>query len=253
MPEQARSSSHIGAFVFDLDGTLVETERLKALSYGRVIRTLTGTTLSNQRAINLYELVVGSTDEMVCERMIEEFDLERTLEADSEASWKTLHRLRMEDYRLHDGATERLLQHAYQHNVDLLRTQKSAGRSVAVATSSLTDEAVRVLGALGLLMFIDEIVGCDAVTKPKPDPEIYLCTMDRLGIGPDQTIIIEDSPIGTQAAVASGAAWICVTTPLSRKAIASTPSLDRQWVVDDPVKLKDVVNRRLESTGNNPQ
>ena len=253
MPEQVRSSSHIGAFVFDLDGTLVETERLKALSYGRVISTLTGTTLPDQRAIDLYELVIGSTDEMVCERMIEEFDLEHALEADPEASWKTLHRLRMEDYRLHDGATEHLLQHAYQHNVDLLRTQKSAGRSVAVATSSLTDEAVRVLGALGLLMFIDEIVGRDAVTRPKPDPEIYLCTMDRLGIGPDQTIIIEDSPIGTQAAVASGAAWICVTTALSRKAIASTPSLDRQWVVDDPAKLKDVVNRRLESTGNNPQ
>jgi HAD superfamily hydrolase (TIGR01509 family) len=253
MPEQACSSSHIGAFVFDLDGTLVETERLKALSYARVIGTLTGTTVPDQRAIDLYELVIGSADEMVCDRMIEEFNLERALEAGSEAGWKALHRLRMEDYRLHDGATEHLLQHAYQHNIDLLRMQKSAGRSVAVATSSLTDEAERVIGALGLLMFVDEIVGRDAVSKPKPDPEIYLYTMDRLGITPDQTIIIEDSPIGTRAAIASGAAWICVTTPLSRKAIASTPWLDRQWVVDDPATLKDVVDRRLKSSDNNPQ
>ncbi|MBO04221.1 MAG: hypothetical protein CL731_04295, partial [Chloroflexi bacterium] len=60
----------------------------------------------------------------------------------------------------------------------------------------------------------------------------------------------EDSPIGSKAAMASGASWICVSTPFSRSAIESTNWLDPMWVVHDPVKLNQTVNRRIESVEN---
>ena len=77
-------------------------------------------------------------------------------------------------------------------------------------------------------------------------PEIYLLAMDRLGISPSEVVIIEDSPIGTRAAMASGAAWICVTTAFSRAAIAAAPWIEPEWTVHDPAKLNETVTRRIE-------
>ena len=248
MSAQSAAKGRVRAFIFDLDGTLVDTERLKALSYAKVIGGLTGANIPDHRAIELYERIVGSTDEMVCRQMIDEFDLAESLEPpgpDGEL-WKGLHQLRMDEYRENHGAPEHLLENVYQHNVDLLRHQKSIGRTIAVATSSFTDEARRVLDVLGLRVLLDDIVGRDLITKPKPDPEIYLQAMSRLGVAPGEVVIIEDSPIGTKAAIASGAAWICVSTVFSRQAIEAASWIDRQWIVHDPAKLSETVNRRIE-------
>ncbi len=251
MSDQIESTSRISAFIFDLDGTLVETERLKAKSYATVIGDLNGADTPDHRAIELYERIVGSTDEMVCRQMIEEFDLSSPLKPVDGEIWKHLHQIRMDEYRDTDGAPERLLENVYQHNIDLLRNQKRLGRTVSVATSSFIDEAKRVLDVLGVRVLLDDIVGRDSVTKPKPDPEIYLLAMARLGVEPEQVVIIEDSPIGTKAAIESGASWICVSTPFSRQAIESTSWLDPMWVVHDPAKLNETVNRRIESIDQN--
>lgn len=248
MSAQSATNGRVRAFIFDLDGTLVETERLKALSYAEVIGGLTGANTPDHRAIELYERIVGSTDEMVCRQMIDEFGLEESLgphDHDGEL-WKSLHRLRMDEYRQNHGAPEHLLANVYRHNVDLLRHQNSVGRTIAVATSSFTEEARRVLGVLGLDVLLDDIIGRDMITKPKPDPEIYLQTMHRLGVAPDEVIIIEDSPVGTQAAMASGAAWICVSTAFSRAAVEANSWIDAQWTVHDPAKLSETVDRRIE-------
>ena len=247
MPELNAPDSRISAFIFDLDGTLVETEKLKARSYANVVGGLTGANSPDHRAISLYERIVGSTDEMVCRQMIDEFGIAEALEPVDGELWKHLHQIRMDEYRENDGLPEHLLENVYQHNIDLLRQQKAMGRTVSVATSSFSDEAKRVLDALGLRVLLDDIVGREFVKNPKPDPEIYLLAMARLGVEPEQVIIIEDSPIGTQAAMASGAAWICVSTPFSRLAVETTSWLDEQWVVHDPATLSETVERRIES------
>ena len=247
MSDQTVSNSRISAFIFDLDGTLVETEKLKARSYANVVGGLTGANSPDHRAISLYERIVGSTDEMVCRQMIDEFGIAEALEPVDGELWKHLHQIRMDEYRENDGLPEHLLENVYQHNIDLLRQQKAMGRTVSVATSSFSDEAKRVLDALGLRVLLDDIVGREFVKNPKPDPEIYLLAMARLGVEPEQVIIIEDSPIGTQASMASGAAWICVSTPFSRLAVETTSWLDEQWVVHDPATLSETVERRIES------
>jgi len=251
MSDQPFAGSRISAFIFDLDGTLVETERLKALSYAKVVGDLTGATTPDHRAVELYERIIGSTDEMVCRQMIEEFGISETLEPVDGELWKHLHQIRMDEYRINDGAPPQLQANVYQHNVDLLRYQKSIGRKVSVATSSFSDEAKRVLDALWIRVLLDDVVGRDSVKNPKPDPEIYLLAMSRLGVSPEEVIIIEDSPIGTEAAMASGAAWICVSTPFSSQAVETTSWLDPEWVVHDPAKLSETVKRRIESIDKN--
>ena len=143
----------MSAFIFYLDGTLVETERLKVLPYAEVVGRLTGPNTLDGRAVELYERIVGSTDEIGCRQVIDEFNLASApgssdlADGTDSEHCKELHRLRMDKYRENHGALGRLQANAYQHNVDLLRHQKSIRRAVSVATSSFTDEARRVRSA----------------------------------------------------------------------------------------------------------
>jgi beta-phosphoglucomutase-like phosphatase (HAD superfamily) len=129
----------------------------------------------------------------------------------------------------------------------LARDQAAAGRKVAVATSSPTDEARRVVDALGLTDSVSEIVGLDQVKHHKPDPEIYLLTAKRIGVRPRDSIAIEDSPTGIRAALAAGMACIAIANPFTEGPLRSQPFLDQQWVVYDRSTLDDVAARLIAS------
>jgi beta-phosphoglucomutase-like phosphatase (HAD superfamily) len=126
-----------------------------------------------------------------------------------------------------------------------VREQRAAGRRIAVATSSFTGEARRVLGILGVLDCLDEVVGREQVTHPKPHPEIYLATMERLGVAPRETVVIEDSPVGVTAAEAAETNWICVANQWTAEPLRQNAAIDQQWVVYDPADLHTVVEKRI--------
>ena len=241
----------IKAFIFDLDGTLVETEQLKAKAYALVSQQLLGLPAPDGRAISLYKRLVGGTDEAVSRGMIAELGLESALRRASpplpgeSGLWQSLHRLRMEVYRARVGTPEAIRANGYEHNLAVLRAQKAAGRKVAVATSSYTDEARRVLAALGVLDLLDLVIGRERVAHAKPDPEIYLFTMKELGVRPEESVIIEDSPVGLAAAVASGARWVCVATEFSRGALRARRDIDQSWVVYEAAKVGEAVALRV--------
>lgn len=240
--------SDIKAFVFDLDGTLLETEQLKAEAYADVIGELLGKSNSEQSAIDLYREIVGSTDRTVSLRMIEKFGLTSKLsQNEGEQGWQALHRIRMERYRASYGTLGKLRAVQYSHNVALLNRAKAEGMQVAVATMSFSDEAERVIDALGLSDSVDTIVGVDNVKNEKPAPDAFLLAMDRLGVSPKQALIIEDSPAGTRAAIASGAVWLCVPTPFSLGAVKAAEDIDRRWIVEDPATLDEKIVERLDS------
>lgn len=239
-------SSRVRAFIFDLDGTLVETERLKAKAYAVILGRLTGANAPDRRAIELYERNVGATDEMICRKILYEFGIENALPTSDSEPWRVLHEIRMDEYRENFGTAENLLADSYANNISLLKSAKAQGHRVAVATSSFTDEAERVLGILGVPEYLDVVVGRDQISKPKPDPEIYLETLKRLDCAANEAIVIEDSPTGVKAADAAGTRWICVSTPFSRPSIDGSSWIDRNWVVHNPDKLGEVVNRRSQ-------
>lgn len=75
----------------------------------------------------------------------------------------------------------------------------------AIASSSyrtLIDEFVKVAGVADVLDYTISGHECSAF---KPDPEIYLRAMGELGVGPEECLIIEDSPLGIEAGRRSGA------------------------------------------------
>ncbi len=77
-------------------------------------------------------------------------------------------------------------------------------RPMALVTSSGRDEAHRKLNRTGLAGFFDTIVTLADVTAPKPAPQPYLLAAERLGVAPDRCLVFEDSETGAEAAHRAG-------------------------------------------------
>lgn len=82
---------------------------------------------------------------------------------------------------------------------------KSRGYALAVASNSIRDSVELMMSRARLDEYLDLQVSASDVSRPKPDPEIYLTTMRELGVRPEETIVVEDNQNGIQAAEAAGA------------------------------------------------
>jgi len=82
---------------------------------------------------------------------------------------------------------------------------KKKGWKVAVASNSIRETIRIALDTIGILGVVDYIVSNEDVKRTKPFPEMYWKCMTALNTLPKNTIIIEDSHIGRQGAIDSGA------------------------------------------------
>ncbi|KKU68819.1 MAG: HAD-superfamily hydrolase, subfamily IA, variant 3 [Parcubacteria group bacterium GW2011_GWA2_47_16] len=95
----------------------------------------------------------------------------------------------------------------------LLQHLKNRGLKLACCTNSIRETTHLMLKSAHLFDFFDLIIGNDEVKNPKPHPETYLYTFEKLGVEPHECLIIEDAPPGIASARASGAFVIEVRGP----------------------------------------
>jgi HAD superfamily hydrolase (TIGR01509 family) len=80
---------------------------------------------------------------------------------------------------------------------------------MAIVTSSLADHFAAAHKASGLLPFFEFVLTRECYVKSKPDPEPYLCAVERLGLPREECLVIEDSERGLRAAKGAGlACWV---------------------------------------------
>lgn len=87
----------------------------------------------------------------------------------------------------------------------LLKTLRQMGMTVALASSSSGENIATVLSQCGIREYFDVVVSGFDFRESKPNPEIYLHTMERLNCRPEECLIIEDSNYGIAAGVSAGA------------------------------------------------
>ncbi len=81
---------------------------------------------------------------------------------------------------------------------------KGNGVKVALASSTSSKSVLREIIAAGLEKYFDEIVCGDMVTRSKPEPDIWLETLRRLGVDAKDAAAVEDSYNGVRSAKAAG-------------------------------------------------
>ena len=79
------------------------------------------------------------------------------------------------------------------------------GFLIGCVTNSIQWTAEGFLTYSGLFFYLDLLVTNENVMLPKPDPSCYRLAMEKLGVAPHETLIVEDSRIGLEAARRSGA------------------------------------------------
>jgi len=239
----------IQAMIFDLDGTLVQTEKLKALSYAKAAVALRPE-LNEATVVEAFKEVVGLSRHTVARHLLERFALEtaarRQMDAYAvETPWQAYIQIRLGIYddMLSDPGV--LVKNQWPHTIGLLKQAAKSCPKVGLATMSYCAQVQRVLKILQLEKTFDFVASRDDVENGKPDPEIYLLVAHQLETTPAHCLVIEDSPTGVQAALAAGMACIAVSTPFTQNALHASGLLEKRWIVDDPDTLLTVVDEMM--------
>jgi beta-phosphoglucomutase-like phosphatase (HAD superfamily) len=240
----------IRAMIFDLDGTLVQTERLKAISYARAVIELCPHEVSESQVIESFKEVVGLPRRTVAQSLVDKFDLAdkaaaRMPEFEVSTPWQAFIQVRLQHYEAMLADPKILLESRWPHNLALLEEARRADCKTGLATMSTCNQAQRVLDILNLKGEFDFVATRDDVEHGKPNPEIYELVASQLDTPAQQCLVIEDSPAGVKAALAAGMWCIAVTTLFTRAAIHDRQLLDGRWVVDEPGELPAVVQHMI--------
>jgi len=97
---------------------------------------------------------------------------------------------------------------------------KSAGVKLAVATAAPTENIDFTLDGLDLRKQFDAIAGAADVARGKPEPDVFLLAAERSGALPVNSIVFEDAPLGVEAARRAGMRVVVLTTTLPAEAFA---------------------------------
>jgi len=95
--------------------------------------------------------------------------------------------------------------------LSFIRMFRQGGGMTAVASTARGKNLTNALNHIQAKGDFDLILAGEDVVEGKPSPEIYNTVMERIGVGPAETLIFEDSTVGLQAAKASGAHYMKIT------------------------------------------
>ncbi len=110
-------------------------------------------------------------------------------------------------------------------SVDFLEDLKTHGVKLAVATSAPLSNLEFTLDGAGLAPFFEVVVYGAMVRRGKPNPEIYLTTAEKLGVGPSRCVVFEDALPGIESARRAGMPVVGLTTSHSADELATSTVL----------------------------
>lgn len=99
------------------------------------------------------------------------------------------------------------------HHRYALSKLKSEGIVLSVCSNSVRKTIELMMERSGLMPYLDFFISNQDVVKGKPDPEIYIKAIERMGLLPRECLIVEDNQNGVKAALASGANLLKVENP----------------------------------------
>jgi len=187
----------VRAVIFDLDGTLIDSNWVHLQSWRGALKIL-GLQARDQevidrlglRTVDIAKSLVSSHDEQTVAKLVE---LKSQL---FENTWRL-------EVKPRYGA------------LGMLRIMKARGVKSAVASSNKNDRISKTVKYFAMDLLLDAIVGIDEVEAGKPDPALVLTAIKKLGVIPKESIYVGDSRYDIEAGRAAGAQTALVLQPVA--------------------------------------
>jgi HAD superfamily hydrolase (TIGR01509 family) len=192
----------IAAVIFDVDGTLVDSNGLHARAWERAFASL-GLSVPFGRVL---PFIGEAGDKLVADLVSVDAATAKRLGEREPQEFERLAR--------HDGISP------YAGSEELLRELKRRGTRTAVATSSGRSgfQVVRETTDLPSLDTMDVVVTNDDVKNAKPAPDLVSTAADKLGIARDRCLLVGDTPYDGEAATRAGVLFIALATGIHSEA-----------------------------------
>jgi HAD superfamily hydrolase (TIGR01509 family) len=213
-----------GAVLWDMDGTLVDSEEYHWLSW-RDTMALEGVAITHDQFLKTF----GQRNDSI---------LPQWLKAGSSAEhMQWVGDSKEELYRklVHQGDLKPL-----PGVMEWVRRLREQGWRQAVASSAPRKNIEVVLEVLGMASFFDALVSAEDVTAGKPDPQVFQKGAQRLGMPASRCIVVEDAVPGVEAARRAGMRCIGV----SRKGLLTGADVVVRSLVDLPIGTFEELSRR---------
>lgn len=173
--------------IFDLDGVICHTDRYHFLAWKQI---------ADQLGIHFDDRMRGVSRMDSLEILLEEYHGEPLTAAQKAALAEKKNQLYV---GLLQNMGEADLSEEVRKTMDTLR---SRGRKLAIGSSSKNTKLI--LKRLGLTGYFDAVSDGTNITRSKPDPEVFLCAAQYLGLCPGKCLVVEDAKAGILAAKAGG-------------------------------------------------
>ncbi len=176
----------IKAVLFDLDGTLVDTEELILASFRYATKTVTGRDIPDEElrakigqplTVQMWDWADGSQE---------------------------VHDALFNTYLEHNERVHSQLIKSFPDTISVLDALRAAGLPLGVVTSKRSENALRAMKSTGIDGYFACLVAPDTFPAHKPEPEPVLHGCELLGVAPVECIYIGDSPYDLQAGRGAG-------------------------------------------------
>jgi HAD superfamily hydrolase (TIGR01509 family) len=220
----------IQAVIFDIDGLMIDSERVSQKSWSQVMKAA-GYQLSEE----IYLKMIGRTEKDVKQILANAYG--------ADFPFEEMYRRREDCFREminRDGIPLK------PGLIDLLAQVDELGLKKAVASSTYCTLAELKLASAGIRVYFQVVVTGDEVVNGKPAPDLFLAAARKIGVEPQNCLVLEDSQAGIQAAHAAGMVSILVPDmqpvedEVSRMAYRQVTSLHEVVPLLEELMLKQV-------------
>ena len=184
----------IKAIIFDMDGLMIDSERVTFECYQEILKGM-NLTMDEE----FYKTLLGKPLKGIYQRFYDvygnDFPIEDVI--------KDVHALMAKRFETEGVPIKTGLK-------SLLEYLKENNYKTIVATSSNRNRVDTILSQAQITDYFDDSICGDEVTKGKPNPEVFLKSCQKLGVNVDEAIVLEDSEAGIQASYDAGIQVICI-------------------------------------------
>jgi len=178
----------IRAVLFDMDGTLIDTEKYYRVFWPKAMAEF-GYHMTDEQVLSMRSLGRPFAPARLKEWFGEELDYYAIRARRTEMMEAQLD---IDGIQLKPGA------------VEILEELRRRGILAAVATATPPERTEKYLGLTGIRPYFSKIISATQVKEGKPSPDIYLYACEQLGLSPEECLAVEDAPNGILAAYRAG-------------------------------------------------